>query len=183
VTLCCSVFETHFGAGAVYADDHGVVKVEIPNLATMTAPARSTACHEPPSELTREAAELLQRYFAGDSIDFRHIPVVLAGVPVFRKQVLLVIRMLKYGEIQTYGQVAAACNTPHGARAAGGALAANPIPIIIPCHRVVAANGRLTGFSAPGGIATKRLLLEMEGIIFKGTHVAQNQLVMHSIFN
>ena len=64
---------------------------------------------------------------------------------------------------RSYGEVARSIGRPDGARDVGAALAANPTPIIVPCHRVVAANGALTGFSAPGGLATKRRMLELEG--------------------
>ena len=67
------------------------------------------------------------------------------------------------GTTRSYGEVARAVGRPDGARDVGGALARNPWPILVPCHRVVAANGRLTGFSAPGGLATKRHMLELEG--------------------
>ena len=71
------------------------------------------------------------------------------------------------------------CGSPHAARAVGGALASNPVPIIIPCHRVVASDGRLTGFSAPGGESTKKALLQMEGVEFKGVLAIRHHAVIH----
>jgi len=122
---------------------------------------------------------MLQRYFRGERVDFGDIPVVLDGLSPFRREVLNVIRNIPYGEICTYGRVARECGSPSAARAAGGALASNPIPIIIPCHRVVASDGRLTGYTAPGGVRTKRELLKMEGVEFDGVLVVTNQVVMH----
>lgn len=176
-----SIFLTRYGPGIVYATDQGVVKVEIPDLSR-----DETAHHEvlpefEPSEITVHAAHMLQRYFKGERIDFGDIPVVLGGLTPFCHKVLNVIRNLAYGEICSYGQVALECGSPRAARAVGGALASNPIPVIIPCHRVVASDGRLTGFSAPGGENTKRVLLKMEGVEFKGLQVVTNQLVMHRI--
>lgn len=174
-----SYFMTSYGFGSVFADDRGVTKVEIPDLSRL-----ETAYHAPPpefepSEITVHAAQMLQRYFKGDRIDFGDIPVVLDDLTRFRQDVLKVIRNLAYGEVLSYGQVAHECGSPHAARAVGGALATNPIPVIIPCHRVVASDGRLTGYSAPGGEITKRVLLVMEGVEFKGVLVVPNQMVMH----
>ena len=75
--------------------------------------------------------------------------------------------------MRTYGQVAIGIGRPQAARAVGGALAHNPIGIIIPCHRVIAHDGRLRGFSSPHGIRTKAVLLEHEGILIEGERVLQ----------
>lgn len=175
----CSSFETRYGSGVVYATDLGVVRIEIPDMSGL----ETTPTAEPPaakaSEITTHTAELLQEYFLGVQVDFGSIPVVLDALPPFRRRVLEIIRMLQYGQICSYGQVAQACGSPRASRAVGGALASNPIPIIIPCHRVVAGNGMLTGFSAPGGECTKRELLKMEGIEFKGLRVDTGMTVMH----
>lgn len=172
---------TSCGAGIVYATDRGVVRVDIPDLSPNNNAHHGLLPGSKPSEITVGAAQSLQRYFDGERIDFGDIPVVLAGMTPFRQKVLNTIRGLHFGEIRSYGQVAELCGSPHASRAVGGALASNPVPIIIPCHRVIAADGRLTGFSAPGGEETKRALLMMEGIEFKGVLVVVNQLVMHRI--
>jgi methylated-DNA-[protein]-cysteine S-methyltransferase len=86
-----------------------------------------------------------------------------SGVTAFHRNVLIEAMKIGFGEVWTYGQLAAVLGKPAASRAIGGAMARNPIPIIIPCHRVVAADGRLTGYSAADGIATKRFLLELEG--------------------
>ncbi len=170
---------TSYGAGSVYATEQGVVKVEIPDLS-----CSEPACHGvlpglEPSELTVHVAELLQRYFSGERIDFVDVPVILDALPPFCHRVLDVVRNISYGEICSYGQIASLCGSPRAARAVGGALAVNPIPIIIPCHRVIASDGRLTGFSAPGGKNTKMLLLKMERVEFKGLLADKKQLLMH----
>jgi methylated-DNA-[protein]-cysteine S-methyltransferase len=180
--MYCSPFLTDYGPGIVYATEWGVVKVEIPDLSR-----RETTVHKmfpdfEPSGITAHAAQMLQRYFQGERIDFRDIPLVLDTLTQFQYKALNVIRHnLLYGEICSYGQVAELCGSPGAARAVGGALASNPVPIIIPCHRVVASDGRLTGFSAPGGENTKIALLKMEGVIFKGLLVVKKQLFIHRI--
>ncbi|NTV50815.1 MAG: methylated-DNA--[protein]-cysteine S-methyltransferase [Geobacteraceae bacterium] len=181
MTIYRSQFMTRYGTGIVYATDQGVVKVEIPDLS-----CSQTAHYTMPPEfkfsgITDHAAQMLSRYFQGERVDFVDIPVVLDGMTPFRQKILSVIRSLTYGEICSYGQVACECNSPHAARAVGGALASNPMPVIIPCHRVVASDGRLTGFSAPGGESTKRALLKMEGVEFKGLRVVTKQLVINRI--
>ena len=170
---------TRYGVGIVYATDHGVVKVDIPDLSRHEAiPPKETPAFES-SELTIRCVDRLQRYFNGEHIDFSDIPVDIKALPPFRQNVLTAISSLRYGEICTYGRLANRCGSPHGARAVGGALASNPVPVIIPCHRVVAADGRLTGYSAPGGEISKRELLTMEGVEFKGLLVVTKQLVMN----
>ena len=175
-----SQFKTRYGTGTVYATAQGVVKVEIPDV------SRNETVHDgglsgyEPSEITVLAAGMLQRYFNGEQVDFGNIPVDLDGLPPFHQKVLAAIRNLPYGVVCTYGQVARECGSPSAARAAGGALASNPIPVIIPCHRIVASDGRLTGYSAPGGEGAKMALLKMEGVEFKGLLVAKNHVVIHS---
>lgn len=177
--MYCSHFLSPYGAGAVYATAQGVVKVEIPDVTQRETAHHSVLPEFEPSEISAHAAQMLQRYFNGEHIDFSDIPVVLDDMTPFRQKILKELRNLRFGEVCSYGQLADACNYPHAARAVGGALASNPIPVIIPCHRVVASDGRLTGFSAPGGEKTKYELLKMEGVEFKGVLVVTNQVVMH----
>ncbi|MCL4169638.1 UNVERIFIED_CONTAM: hypothetical protein GTU68_000483 [Idotea baltica] len=87
----------------------------------------------------------------------------LGDVPPFDAEAYAVARTIEPGEVLTYGAVAKRLGQPGGAQAVGGAMGRNPIPIIVPCHRVIAADGELGGFSANGGTATKRTLLEIEG--------------------
>ncbi len=174
-----SQFITGYGSGIVYATDQGVVKVDIPDMSRHEPFLQKDLSELESSELTTYAAGKLQRYFNGECIDFSDIQVDLAGLPPFRIKVLIAIRSLRYGEICSYGRLAVLCGSPHAARAVGGALASNPMPVIIPCHRVVASDGRLTGYSAPGGEITKSALLKMEGIEFNGLLVVTKQLVIN----
>jgi methylated-DNA-[protein]-cysteine S-methyltransferase len=104
-------------------------------------------------------SEELSAYFAADLKEFT-IPLELTGT-AFQKAVWRALQTIPYGETWSYGGLAKNIGFPSGSRAVGAANGANPIPIIIPCHRVIGANGSLTGFG--GGIDTKRYLLEHEG--------------------
>jgi len=99
----------------------------------------------------------------GSKHDLSSIPLDERGIDDFRRAVYAKTRDIPAGTTRSYGDVARATGRPDGARDVGVALARNPFPIIVPCHRVVAANGALTGFSAPGGLETKRRMLELEG--------------------
>ncbi len=110
--------------------------------------------------------ELLERYFAGESVCFDPVAVVLR-LPPFTTTVLTACRAIPFGRTTTYGQLAAAIGHPRAARAVGQALARNPVPLIVPCHRVLAGNGRLGGFTSPGGVELKRALLALEGVRFE----------------
>jgi len=176
-----SHFLTGYGTGIVYATEQGVVKVQIPDLSRQETTDHKVLTEYGPSEITVHAAHMLQRYFQGERVDLGDIPVVLDALTRFQCKALNVVRNIPYGEICSYGHVAERCGSPGAARAVGGALASNPVPIIIPCHRVVASDGRLTGFSAPGGESTKMILLKLEGVKFKGSFVVKNQLLIHRI--
>ncbi|MFH0821127.1 MAG: methylated-DNA--[protein]-cysteine S-methyltransferase [Pseudomonadota bacterium] len=120
---------------------------------------RSAASNPILDKLTEE----LERYFSGEPVKFT-VPLDLAGAGPFRLRVWRVLQEIPYGEVRSYGWVAAAAGVPKAARAVGGANGSNPIPIVIPCHRVVRSDGSLGGYSS--GIEIKRKLLELEGIYF-----------------
>jgi methylated-DNA-[protein]-cysteine S-methyltransferase len=103
-------------------------------------------------------------HLATGTDDFRDIPVVLKGSP-FDREVLELIRTIPPGEVVTYGEVAARLGRPRAARAVGGACSRNPVPLIIPCHRVVSASGGLGKYSGGDGTRTKELILQKEGAL------------------
>ncbi|NPV71572.1 MAG: methylated-DNA--[protein]-cysteine S-methyltransferase [Firmicutes bacterium] len=104
----------------------------------------------------------VRRYFEGkERVEFYSYPVDLTGTGPFARRVYAVMRGIPWGEVRTYGEVAAGAGNPRAARAAGQACADNPVPLIIPCHRVVAAGG-IGGFG--GRLELKRLLLGIEGV-------------------
>lgn len=104
----------------------------------------------------------LQAYAAGKPDDFADVPLDPATATEFRRRVLDCCRQIPYGETLTYGQLAALAGSPAAARAVGNCMAANRIPLVIPCHRVVPSAGQFGGYSAASGTAMKRRLLAME---------------------
>ena len=110
--------------------------------------------------------DAVTRYFAGERIDFSTMPVDMGEQDPFFEQVYALVRKLEWGETTTYGAVAKALGVgPEFARDVGQAMARNPVPLIIPCHRVTGAGGRIGGFSAPGGSMSKARMLELEGVV------------------
>jgi len=114
--------------------------------------------------LHREAARQLRAYFDGRLHAF-DLPWDVDGLPPFTATVLRAVARLPFGETLAYGEVAAATGNPRAARAVGQAVGANPLPLLVPCHRVLAAGGCLGGFG--GGLAWKRWLLRHEGIAWR----------------
>ena len=111
------------------------------------------------------AVDAAKRYFEGEQIDFSDLQLDLGGQDEFFKQIYAAARRVGWGQTTTYGALAKQVGVgPEAARDVGQAMAKNPVPLIIPCHRVLAAGGKLGGFSAPGGSATKQRMLELEGV-------------------
>ncbi len=92
------------------------------------------------------------------------LPIAWESLPPFQRAVLRTTFAIPYGQVRTYGEIAAAIGRPKAARAVGRALATNPMPLVIPCHRVVGKGGRLHGYGGPGGLETKAWLLRLEGV-------------------
>lgn len=111
------------------------------------------------------AAEQLAGYFEGRRADF-DLPIAMHGT-VFQRAVWQQLAELPFGSVTSYGQLGLAAGRAGAGRAVGGAVAANPVPIIVPCHRVLGADGRVTGYSGGEGIPTKIWLLEHEGIVHR----------------
>ena len=122
---------------------------------------RSAGAEPSPTPVLAEAAQQLERYFAGDLAPF-DLPLAPAG-KAFQQQVGALMCEIRAGYTMTYGEMATRLGSD--ARAVGGACGANPIPVLIPCHRVVGAGGKLIGYSGRGGIETKVRLLQLEGVL------------------
>ena len=117
------------------------------------------------------------RYFTGEPIDFSGVKLALAGHDGGFGRIYEATRQVRWGETTTYGALARKLGEgPEFARDVGQAMAKNPVPLIIPCHRVLAAGGRIGGFSAPGGTDTKRRMLELEHV-----HLAPPKPVQQSL--
>lgn len=150
------------GVLAIGVTEHGVAEMTILN----PGQRRAEFSHDPKSaQLVVAAANQLEEYFAGNRERF-DLPFDLAGTE-FQKSVWLEIAKINKGETQSYGELAARIQKPMAARAVGGAVGANPIPIVIGCHRILGSSGTLTGYSGGGGLETKRWLLDFEGVRYK----------------
>jgi len=111
----------------------------------------------------RPLQEQVIAYFEGARTDFsQDIPILLEGLGCFARLVLAACRQIRFGEVVTYSGLAKKIRRPRTARPIGNVLARNPLPLIIPCHRVVRSDGQVGGFSAPGGTTMKKRLLELE---------------------
>lgn len=139
----------------------GVSHVWLPR-AEAAARWRFTEEATPGRDITRWL-KTIRAYLRGESVSLDDIPLDLAAGTEFQRKVWLAAREVPPGVCWTYGQLAAAVGRPKGARAVGQALGANPVPILVPCHRFIAADGSLGGFSA--GLPWKRELLRIEGVL------------------
>jgi methylated-DNA-[protein]-cysteine S-methyltransferase len=154
-------FDTALGRCALRWSELGIAAVLLP-------PARGRGSarpprHAEPPEPVSEAIAGIVALLGGELRDLRAIVLDERGIDEFRRSVYAATREIGPGETASYGEIARAIGAPQEARAVGAALGANPFPIVVPCHRVLSAGGALHGFSAPGGIATKRRMLEIEG--------------------
>jgi len=161
MTTSSVTFETALGRCAIRWTAAGISGVALPQARPLPGQALESGVAVP--GFVREAIEGIVAVLAGAPADLRSVALDERGIDAFRRAVYAATRDIAPGTTRSYGEVAQAIDQPGAARDVGAALARNPFPIIVPCHRVVAANGALTGFSAPGGLATKRRLLQLEG--------------------
>jgi len=150
--------QSPIGRIEVLADETSIISLSIERDGTLP----HDELDESPNAVLETAAEQLREYFAGERHDF-DLPITLTGT-AFQQAVWEQLRELEFGEVASYGSVGFATGRPTAGRAVGGAVGANPIPIIVPCHRILASNNRITGYSGGNGIPTKVWLLEHEGI-------------------
>jgi methylated-DNA-[protein]-cysteine S-methyltransferase len=160
-------FETAIGRCAIAWGEHGIAAATLPATSDRHAVSRlhrlvpGAGVGSPPPPV-REAIEGIRALFAGEARDLSTIALEMGRLPAFDRHVYEVARTIACGETRTYGEIAATIGPGADPRQVGRALARNPFPPIVPCHRVVAANGRPGGFSAPGGVLTKLRLLAIE---------------------
>ncbi|TNC23132.1 methylated-DNA--[protein]-cysteine S-methyltransferase [Amycolatopsis alkalitolerans] len=163
-----TVFDTAIGYCGIAWGERGVVSVRLPDgsaertRARLRASVSDSAETEPPPHI-RQAIAAIVALLRGEPRDLREVRLDLEGVPEFHRRVYEVARTIPPGKTLTYGDVARRLGMPGSAQAVGRALGSNPFPIVVPCHRVLGADGRMVGFSAPGGVATKRRMLVIEG--------------------
>jgi len=151
-----TTFETALGPCAIAWNDDKITAFQLPDANLPGAPS-------PPPEFVQKIIDRVRQHLQGELQDFRDIPVDLTGSGEFAQKVLAATRAIPTGHTTTYAEMAKELQSPGAARAVGQALGKNPIPLLIPCHRILAAGGKSGGFSAPGGVATKSRLLQLEG--------------------
>jgi methylated-DNA-[protein]-cysteine S-methyltransferase len=169
-----AVFETAIGPCAIAWGSRGVIAVLLPEKSKAATRARllrklPEAIEAPPPLGVRHAVDGIVALLAGEERDLSAVALDMERVPAFNRRVYEVARTIGPGRTLSYGEVARRLGDPGLARDVGQVLGQNPFPIVVPCHRVVAAGGRLGGFSARGGAATKLRLLEIEGALATGT--------------
>jgi methylated-DNA-[protein]-cysteine S-methyltransferase len=162
------LFETAIGACGVAWSRLGVTRLQLPEADARATERRLSQRAAKASEATPTAIDQviadIQGYMTGRNVDFAAVAIDLASVEPFRLKVYAAARAIPWGHTVSYGELAQRIGFPDGARAVGQALSRNPVPIIIPCHRVLAKGHRVGGFSAPGGVFTKERLLALEGV-------------------
>lgn len=174
--MLISLFDTAFGTVGIAYTERAVLAIELPTESDEDTRGRLTqrfpaatfrqdllTGEDVALQVAADAARRVQALLAGEDVALDPIPVDVESSSAFNQQVYAVVRMINRGETLTYGEVARRVGEPGGAQAVGRAMAANPIPVIIPCHRVLGANQELVGFSATGGVETKRRMLVAEG--------------------
>ncbi len=161
-------FLTTLGPLSILCSDRGICRLELPGFAghEQTPISDNELTGQRPAYLPALEEEL-KAYFRGDRVTF-DFPLDLAGAPEFYLEVWNVVKNIPYGEVRSYGWVARELGRPAAARAVGQALARNPVPVIIPCHRVIHCNGTPGGFAGRMSfVETKLKLLSLEGCRFK----------------
>lgn len=166
------VFETALGFVALSWSAQGLTHLALPQderagaerLAARWRDAGPPVAEADAPEFVAAAIALIRRYAQGETVDFSVLPFDLRGVGPFRQAIYAAALRLPQGAVTTYGELAESAGHPGSARETGQALGANPLPLVIPCHRILAAGGRIGGFSAPGGVVTKQRLLAHEGV-------------------
>lgn len=141
----------------IFTDEHALLHIKLPGSVTKTSPS-SYQSHSGNHALLYRAQKQLKEYFQGKRRIF-DLLLCPQGTP-FQQSVWSIMQEIPFGETKTYGEIAAALGNSNKARAVGGAANKNPLPIVIPCHRVIGSSGSLTGFA--GGLETKKYLLNLE---------------------
>ncbi|MGH6952101.1 MAG: methylated-DNA--[protein]-cysteine S-methyltransferase [Vitreimonas sp.] len=163
-----ALFDTAIGRCGLAWGARGLIGVQLPERTPHATRIRlmrhcpNADETEPPKHIQR-AIDDIAALLRGEKKSLRAIPLDMSRVAPFNARVYQTTRAIPPGVTRTYGEVARAIGEPDGARAVGQALGRNPFPIVVPCHRVLGVDGKLVGFSATGGIATKLKMLKIEG--------------------
>jgi methylated-DNA-[protein]-cysteine S-methyltransferase len=173
MTDAFTTFDTAIGPCAVAWRPSGIVGVQLPERDEPATRARMqrrfpSARRDVPPPAVEAATDAMQALLRGEATDLTTVAVDLEGTDELARRVYEVARAIPPGATLTYGEIADRIGEPLLTREVGRALAGNPVPIIVPCHRVLAAGGRIGGFSANGGITMKLRLLAIEGALLTG---------------
>lgn len=166
-------FDTPIGTCGLAWSSTAVAGVALPDRSAAACRARLMrkfpyAVETAPPAHAAAAIQAICAHLGGEPNDLRCIDLDMSGLEPFQQRVYALARRIPPGHTMTYGEMATRLGAPGSARAVGQALGRNPFPIVVPCHRVLAAGGAMGGFSAPGGLDTKRRLLEIEGLRLDG---------------
>lgn len=164
-----ALFDTPIGTCGIAWSGRGIAGLQLPEPTAAATRARvkrrwpgAVEAEAVPAGVQR-ALDRVRTLLSGDAVDLADIPLDLEAAPEFHRRVYEVARTIPPGRTMTYGEIARRLGVPHESREVGQALGRNPVAIIVPCHRVLGADGKMGGFSANGGASTKRRMLEIEG--------------------
>ena len=163
-----TLFDTPIGKCGLAWGGRGVVGVQLPESSEIETRDYMlhrfpTAAEAAPPPEVKKAIDAISALLQGKGSDLSAVTLDMEGVPEFHRRVYEVARTIPPGKTLSYGDIAARLGSPRAARAVGQALGRNPFAIVVPCHRVLGAGGKIGGFSAQGGIDTKRRMLALEG--------------------
>lgn len=167
-TTAFTRFPTPLGACAIAWNARGITGVQLPEpdeqaLLRRAARVWPDVVEDEPPPTVRQTIDEIGGLLRGEPLDLTGAVLDEQDLPDFDRRVYAISRAIPPGRTITYGELARRLEEPGAAQAVGRALGRNPYPIVVPCHRIVGADGRMTGFSAPGGTETKRRLLVIEG--------------------
>ena len=162
-----TIFPTALGEFGIGWTEAGIARVQLPGLERDELERQINRGGARPGDPTRAVEAIINRiedYAEGEVVDFSETPLDLEGLSEFNRRAYALLLEIGWGEVTTYGALARQLGDVGLSRAVGAAMGANPIPLIIPCHRVLASDGRPGGFSAPGGAISKVRMLALEGV-------------------
>jgi len=159
------IFRTRWGYFGLLGTEKGLVRASLPIADSQRVKQlllSGIVRAESDTRFFAELGEKVKAYFEGSYVDFADTRVVLDGLSEFSSKVLTACRKIQYGRTISYGRLAKLAGRPGAGQAVGNVLSRNPVPLIIPCHRIIRSDGKLGGFSATGGIRLKQKMLELE---------------------
>jgi len=176
------IFKTAGGYCGIAWNSAGIIRFQLPTKTESSTEQLllrrlSLGVSADPPAAVAATIESVKRYFAGETVDFSDVVVDLSNQDEFFREIYAAARRIGWGRTTTYGTLAKELGRgPEAARDVGQAMAKNPVALIIPCHRVLAAGGKIGGFSAPGGSNSKARMLELEGVHLGSPVPAQQTL-------